>query len=83
MISLFISIKNVTLWRTRVLRSFDGKNKFTAELRKWQSQTLGCWALSELEEVMSSPLKQPPSAMIVRPAIPNYLLQNLFLSSCF
>lgn len=25
MISLFTSIKNMTLWRTRVLKSFDGE----------------------------------------------------------
>lgn len=60
MISLFTSIKNMTPWRTRVLRSFSGKNKFTVGLCKHQSQMLGCWDLSETEEAMNSPSDSPP-----------------------
>lgn len=74
MISLFTSIKNMTPWRTRVLRSFDGKHRFTAELCKRQSQTLGYWGLSETEEFMSSSSEQSRRAMIVQSAIPKYVL---------
>lgn len=44
----------------RVLRSFYGKHKFTTELCKQPSQTLGYWDLLEHEEVMSLPLKSAP-----------------------
>lgn len=77
MISLFTSIKNMTPWGTRVLRSFDGKHRFTAELCKKQSQTLRCWDLSEPEEVMSSSSEQSPSE-ISNSKIPSLISFSFF-----
>lgn len=82
-ISLFTSMKNMTPWKTRVLRSFDRKNKFTAELCKQPSQKLGYGDLPEPEEVGSLSSKLSPGALIMWPAIPKNLLQNFSLPSCF